>query len=132
MPAEIAFNGALQSYHLPPSTTQVNTDLAEFKLQQKPQVDSLVEQKLSQGSQKVQYSAHLQLRKRSQNDDQEDELNEIHANSLMTPVYSQGLSNETFWFIVERMIIGLTRFASNGSGLVLEKVIKVIVNSDHY
>ena len=54
--------------------------------QLKPQIDSLIEQKLSQGSQKVQFSSHLQLRKRSQNEDQEDELIKIYANSLMTPV----------------------------------------------
>ena len=60
-PAETAFNGAHQSYHLPPSTSQANTDLAEFMLQHKPQIGSLIEQKLSQGSQKVHLSAHLQL-----------------------------------------------------------------------
>ena len=31
-PAETAFNGTLQSYHLPPPTTQANTDLAQFML----------------------------------------------------------------------------------------------------
>ena len=35
-PAETAFNGTLQSYHLSPSTTQANTDLAQFMLQHKP------------------------------------------------------------------------------------------------
>ena len=65
VPAEISFNGTLQSYHLPPSATKANTDLAEFMLQNKPQIDSLIEQKLSQGSQKVHISAHLQLRKPS-------------------------------------------------------------------
>ena len=79
-PAETAFNGTLQSCHLPPSPTQANTDLAQFMLQHKPQIDSLIEQKLSQGSQKVLFSAHLQLRKPSQNEDQEDELIEIYAN----------------------------------------------------
>ena len=131
-PAETAFNGTLQSYHLPPSTTQANTDLTQFMLQHKPQIDSLIEQKLSQGSQKVQFSAHLQLRKPSQNEDQEDELIEIYANLLMTPVYSQGLSSETFWTMVEKMMIVLTTFAPNGSGWVLEKVIKVIVNFARY
>ena len=61
-PAETAFNVTLQSYHLPPSTTQANTDLAQFMLQHKPQIRSLIEQKLSEGSQKVQFSAHLQHR----------------------------------------------------------------------
>ena len=131
-PAKTAFNGTLQSYHLPPSPTQANTDLAQFMLQHKPQVDSLIEQKLPQGSQKVQFSAHLQLRKPSQNEDQEDELIEIYATSLLTPVYSQGLSSETFWTMVEKMMIVLRTFASNGSGWVLEKVIKIIVNFARY
>ena len=50
----------------------------------------------------------------------------------MTPVYSQELSSETFWTVVEKMMIVLTTFASNGSGWVLEKVIKVIVNFSRY
>ena len=49
--AETAFNGTLQSYHLLPSTTQANTDLAEFMLQHKSESDLLIEQKLSQESQ---------------------------------------------------------------------------------
>ena len=85
-PAETDFKGALQSCNLPPSTTRANPDLAQFMRQHKPQIDSLIEQKLSQVSQKVQFSSHLQLRKRSQNEDQEDELIKIYANSLMTPV----------------------------------------------
>ena len=50
----------------------------------------------------------------------------------MTPVYSQGHSSETFWTMVEKMMIVLTTFASNGSGWVLEKVIKIIVNFARY
>ena len=46
----------------------------------------------------------------------------------MTPAYSQGLSSETFWTLVEKMMIVLTTFASNGSSWVLENVIKIIVN----
>ena len=95
-PAETAFNSTLQSYHLPPSTNQANTELAQFMLQHKPQIDSLIQQKLLQGSQKNQFSAHLQLRKPIQNEDQENELIVIYANSLTTPVYSQGLSCETY------------------------------------
>ena len=45
----------------------------------------------------------------------------------MTPVYSQRLSSETFWKMVEMMIV-LKTFASNGSGWLREKVMKVIVN----
>ena len=92
-PAETAFNGTLQSYHLPASTTPFNTDFADFMLQYKPQIDSLIEQILSQESKGIQFSAHLQLRKPSQNEDQENELTENDANSLMTPVYTEELSS---------------------------------------
>ena len=81
--------------------------------------------------QKVQFRAHLQFRNPSQNEDQEDEI-ENYADSLMTRVYCKGLSSETFWTTVEKMMIVLTTFASNGSGWVLEKVIKVTVNFARY
>ena len=50
----------------------------------------------------------------------------------MTPVYSQGLSSEIFWTMVEKMMIVLTTFASKGSGWVPEKVIKTIVKFARY
>ena len=50
----------------------------------------------------------------------------------MTPVYTQGLSSETFWTMAEKMMIVLTTFASNGSGWLLEKIIKVTVNFARY
>ena len=46
----------------------------------------------------------------------------------MTPVYSQGLSSETFWTMVEKMMILVTTFASNGRLWAVEKFIKIIVN----
>ena len=95
-------------------------------------MDSLIEQKLSQGSQKVQFSAHLQFRKPSQNEDQEDQHIEIYAKSVMTPVYSQGLSSKTFRSMIEKMTKLLMTFAFNGSGWVLEKVIKIIGNFARY
>ena len=51
-PIETAFNGTFQCKRLPPSTTQAKADLSEFMLQHKTQIDSLIEQNLSQGSQK--------------------------------------------------------------------------------
>ena len=40
-PAKTAFNGALQIYHLPPSTTQAYADLAQFMLQHKELIKSV-------------------------------------------------------------------------------------------
>ena len=97
-------------------------------LQQIPKICSLIEQNLSQGSQNVEFSADPQLRKPSQNEDQEDDLIEIYANLLMTPVYNKRLSSDTFWTMIKRMMIVVTTFASNGSGWVFEKTIKIIVN----
>ena len=60
-PAETAFNGALHSCHLPPSTTQANTDFAQFMLQHKQQIDSLIEKNSHKDHKK--FNLVLQLRK---------------------------------------------------------------------
>ena len=61
---------------------------------QKPRNDSLINEQLCHGPQKVQLCAKLQLIKyhNDQPDNAEGECIEIHANSLMTPVYASDCS----------------------------------------
>ena len=61
-----------------------------------------IDQKLSAGPQKVQFSAELQLLKQNRETDEVDERNPIFANSLMTPLYAEGLSNDNFVEMVEK------------------------------
>ena len=123
-PAKIAFIFKPQSYHLPPLTTQTNTDLAEFLLQHKPEKDWLTEQKLSQGSQRVEVFYHSQSAKRVKT---KIRKTRFYAKSLLTSVYGQRLSSGTFWTMVEEMLIVLTKINSSGSGWAPEKVVKVIL-----
>ena len=98
-------------------------------LAQKPRIDSLIKEQLSHGPQKFQLCAKLQLIKyhNDQPDNAEGERIEIYANSLMTPVYANGLTIAAYWGMVEKMMSVLTTFASIGSAWVLEKVLKVYV-----
>ena len=50
----------------------------------------------------------------------------------MTPLYAEGLSNDNFVEIVEKMIAVLFTFASSGSGWLLEKIIRVNLKSTKY
>ena len=64
--------------------------------------------------------------------DADDERITIFANSLMTPVYAEGLSNDNFVEMVEKMLAVLFTFASSGSGWMLERVIRVNIKFAKY
>ena len=88
-------------------------------------IATLIEQRLSQGPQNVQFSVKVQLLKLNQdeNSTEAEERVEIYANSLMTPIYVEGLTDELYWSMVEKMMAVLSTFASSGSDWVIEKII---------
>ena len=96
---------------------------------QKLKVDSLINEQLCRGPQKVQVCAKLQLIKNhnDQPDTAEDERIEIYANSLMTRLYANSLTIAADWGMVKKMMSVMTTFESMGSGWVLEKVLIVDV-----
>ena len=49
---------------------------------------------------------------------------EIYANSLMTSIYVEGLSDDLYWSMVEKMVAFFSTFALSGSGWVVEKIIR--------
>ena len=51
----------------------------------------------------------------------------IYANSLMTPVYANGVSDEAYWQMAENIMRVLALFYSWGSGWTFENVLKVDV-----
>ena len=126
-PKKSALNGLLRTFE----TTDADEarDLETFMRAQKPRIDSLINEQLCHGPQKAQLCAKLQLINYhyDQPDNAEGERIEIYANSLMTPVYANGLKIAAYWGMVEKMMSVLTTFASMGSGWVLEKVLKVDV-----
>ena len=92
----------------------ISRDLQAFMKFKQEQIQELIDQKFSAGPQKVQFSAELQLLKQFREPDEDDEDITIFANSLMTPVYSEGLSNDSFVEMVEKMLTVLFSFASSG------------------
>ena len=108
------------------------SDLQAFMKFKQEQIQELIDQKLTAGPQKVQFSAELQLLKQFREPDEDDERITIFANSLMTPVYAEGLSNDSFVEMVEKMPAVLFTFASSGSGWLLEKVLRVNIKFAKY
>ena len=102
-PNHSAFNGSLQSYSIEPTDDEMvlARDLQAFMKFKQERIQELIDQKLSAGPQKVQFSAELQLPKQFREPDEDDERITIFANSLMTPVYAEGLSNDNFVEMME-------------------------------
>ena len=124
---ESAFNGLVRAFE----TTDADEvrDHETFLRAQKPRIENLINEQLCHGPQKVQLCAKLQLIKKHKNqpDNADDERIEIYANSLMTPVYANGLRIAAYWGMLEKMMSILTTFALMGSGWVMKRVLKVDV-----
>ena len=64
----------------------------------------------------------------NENSAETEERIEIYANTLMTPIYVDGLTDELYWSMVEKMMAVLSTFASSGSGWVVERKSNLISN----
>ena len=118
---ETAFNGLLRTFER--TDAYKARDLETFMRAQKSRIDNLINEQLCRGPQKAQFCAKLHLIKyhNDQPDNAEDECFKIYANSVMTPVYANGLTIAAYWGMVEKTIGVSTPFDSMGSGWVLEK-----------
>ena len=93
--AETAFNGVLQTYETVNNTA--DRDLESFMLNQRSAIATLIEQRLIQGPQKVQFALKVQLLVKLYQDENAtgvEQRIEIYANSLMTPIYVEGQTDE--------------------------------------
>ena len=57
----------------------------------------------------------------------EDERSEISANSMMTPLYANGLSDEYFLEMLKKMEAVFQIFSAHGSGWVSQRVNELYV-----
>ena len=114
-PTESAFGGRLQTFEVVNNNdAEVNTDLARFMLAEKTRIGNLVREKISNGPHKIQFCAKVQLLKPHRGEEDgstDDERIEIYTNSLMTPVLNDGMSDETYWTMVDKMLTVLATFA---------------------
>ena len=96
-------------------------------LNQRSAIATLIEQQLSQGPQRVQFSVKVQLLKLHQDENatEMEERIEIYSKSLMTPIYVECLTDELYWSMVKKILACFSTFASSGSGWVVEKIIKL-------
>ena len=103
-------------------------------LNQRSAIATIIEQRLSQGPQKVPFAVKTQLLKlhQDENSTEMEERIEIFANSLLTPIYVEGLTDELYWSMVEKRMAVSSTFASLGSGWVFEKIIKLDIKFARY
>ena len=100
--AGTAFIGVLQIYQIVNSTAE--RDLESFILNQRSATATLIEQRLSQGQQKSQFTVKAQLLKLHQdgNSTETEKRIEIFAKTLLTPNYVEGLTDELYWSSVRK------------------------------
>ena len=67
-------------------------------------ISTLIEPRLRKGPQKAKFALKVQLLELHQNENsiETEECIETYANSFMTPVYAEGLTDELYWSMVEK------------------------------
>ncbi len=125
-PTHTAFNGSLRFYDLPVNEEEI--DLLELLIRRKEEIESIIDLNVSQGPHKVQFVAEVVLKKPIA-DSEEDERIRIFANSSMTPVFADGLSDDQFFTMTEQMILVIHNFASHGSGWILETIDRLTIKA---
>ena len=123
---ESAMKNTLMTFIIPNQNIEHN--LIEFMTLKKNDIQSLILDRTCNGPCKVQFLAKLTLIKQAtvvsdQSVQQpEDESVEIFANSMMAPIYANGLSDDSFFEMLGKMETVFQNFSAHGSGWVLQRV----------
>ena len=115
---ESAFGGTLRSFILAGSP---QSDLLDYMVTNEPEITSLVNTVCQNKAQKVRFVASVELYKPYNQEEQQKSI-EIFTNSNTEIIYAVGMSRETFLNMVNRMILSVINFASNGSGWVVKAI----------
>ena len=94
----------------------------------KKEIQSLIKDRTCNGPCKVQFLAKLTLSKHAtvvlgQSVQQLEDERVDFANSMMTPLYANGLSDELFLEMLRKMEAVFQKISAHGSGWVLQRVI---------
>ena len=119
-PTTTAINGSLKVYTILANREE---DLFEFMMEKKAEVHRLILQNTVRNSQKVQFCATIQLEKPLQ--DVDDDRLSIYVRSNMQAVYKEGLKNEQYLEMVEKMLATLYTFTASGSGWMVDKIVQL-------
>lgn len=122
-PSSSSCSAALKIYELPVDNSEA--DLLQYMLTQKSTIYDVILQNVKNFSYKVQFSAIISLVKP---DGPEEKQIDVFLNTYMMPVFFDGLSDEQFLDMVQQMISTLNVFATYGSGWIVQKIKKVVVN----
>lgn len=124
-PQQSAFSGALQIFSFPGNDGDI--DLLEFLFKRKEPILNLIKSEAQYGAKKVQLVSVLDLYKRPANDEDEEKQTRIYAQTEMESVDCDGLTDESFVGMVDKMLSVLFVFASEGSGWILRQVNETLV-----
>ena len=117
-PTTTAINGSLKVYTILGNGEE---DLFEFMMEKKAEILNIILLNTVRYSQKVQLCASIQLEKPIQEDDKLT----IFVRSNTHPVYKEGLKDEDYLEMLEKMLATLYTFTASGSGWIVVKIIQL-------
>ena len=113
-----AINGSLKVYTMMGTEEE---DLFEFMMDKKEEINNILIQNTVRNSQEVQFCATVQLEKPIPDDDGL----KIFVRSNTQPVYKEGLKDEEYLEMLEKMLGILYTFTASGSGWMVVKIVQL-------
>lgn len=124
-PIAEAFNGNVQSYEI---ETSNDVDLLELFIRKKPDITSIIEDKVMESPQKVQFLTEISFMKPVEGSGNNEQIT-IYVNTKMQSVFVDGLDDDAFYEMVEQILVTTNNFASHGSGWTVSNIDRIIVNT---
>ena len=127
--SQTPFNGNLKKYQLNFDENEI--DLLDFMMRNKEVIDDFIFEHSLNGSIKVQFSVEVSLMKHpTVENDEEPNVEKItlFLNTEMVRVNYGGLEEGQYIEMIEHMLNSINCFASHGSGCIIERISKVIMN----
>ena len=117
-----ALDGIADSFFLKASPNDY--DFFKFMIEQKPITKEIISESLQTESRKVEFSADLIVEKPAVSIDDDGQEIAFHVNSKLEAVYlADGLSDDAFSRMLDKMLTSVMSFSSHGSGWILQKII---------
>ena len=117
-PTTTAINESLKVYTILGNEEE---DLFEFMMDKKAEIHRIILQNTVCNAQKVHFCATIELEKAIQDEDGM----KIVVRSNMQPVYKEGLKEEEYLDMVEKMLTILYTFTASGSGWIVVKIVQL-------
>ena len=128
-PTESAFRGKLRRYDLKVGEKEI--DLLQVMMQNKEETDALIQERVIEGPNKVQFHVEVGMIKTPTEKDGGTgnfERTMLFLNTRTMTVYFEVIAGDQYLELIERMVNQVNSFSSPGSGWIIDRIEKLQIS----